>query len=60
MVLLAGISLGYASLLLGLTKGEDSYTTLDGSVREENYLPATNVNPVIVVWFMGLKVCGRN
>lgn len=56
MILVFGISLGYSSLLAGLTLGEDSYTTIDGSVNESNYLPEKKNQQVVECWYTASKV----
>lgn len=56
MLLVFQISLGYSSLLAGLTLGEDTYTTIDGSVNENQYLPERKNYPVVEMWYIGSKV----
>lgn len=56
MALLSGISLAYAQLLMGLTKSEDSLSTLDGVHNEDAYALDKNNGPVVNTWFTGFKV----
>ena len=55
-MLLFEVAAGYASLLAGLTLGEDTFTTQDGVIDEDSYLPSKNNGPVVNTWFEGLKV----
>jgi hypothetical protein len=56
ILLLSNIAVGYASLLAGLTISEDSFTTLDGSVNEDNYLRSKNNGLLVDNWYQGMKV----
>lgn len=56
-MLLGDIAVGYASLLSGLTKAENTFSTLDGSVDDDNYLPEKNNGMLVDNWYQGMKVC---